>query len=153
MVQINKQNRQRRNWKPIVGIGSVLLLVIALEFLVHSDSNDDSLSSAKYTSSLDSSTTSITTRTKAVKQNSVSCKEDKYDLAYNQSYGFFDDIKEEHWKLLQKLAVEHENHKYPEAPLTHNPAFDKRTSKYFSSHPAWYQSVSLECPLWTFPIS
>ena len=152
MVQINKQNRQRRNWKPIIGIGSVLLLVIALELLVNSDSNDDSLSSAKYTSSLDSSTT-ITTRTKAVKQNSVSCKEDKYDLAYNQSYGFFDDIKEEHWKLLQKLAVEHENHKYPEAPLTHNPAFDKRTSKYFSSHPAWYQSVSLECPLWTFPIT
>jgi len=150
MVQINKQNRQRRNWKAIIGIGIVLLLVIVLELVVNSDSKDDLLLSAKYTA-VDSS--SITTCTKAVKQNSVSCKEDKYDLAYNQSYGFFDDIKEEHWRLLQKLAVEHENHKYPEAPLTHNPTFDKRTSKYFSSHPAWYQSVSLKCPRWVFPIS
>jgi len=150
MVQINKQNRQRRNWKAIIGIGIVLLLVIVLELVVNSDSKDDLLLSAKYTA-VDSS--SISTCTKAVKQNSVSCKEDKYDLAYNQSYGFFDDIKEEHWRLLQKLAVEHENHKYPEAPLTHNPTFDKRTSKYFSSHPAWYQSVSLKCPRWVFPIS
>ena len=150
MVQINKKNRQRRNWKAIIGIGIVLLLVIVLELVVNSDSKDDLLLSAKYTA-VDSS--SITTCTKAVKQNSVSCKEDKYDLAYNQSYGFFDDIKEEHWRLLQKLAVEHENHKYPEAPLTHNPTFDKRTSKYFSSHPAWYQSVSLKCPRWVFPIS
>jgi len=65
-----------------------------------------------------------------------------YSLAYKQSYGFFDDIPNEHWKLLQSMAVDHENHKYPKAPLTHNPAFDKRPEKWNNSPSAWYQNVS-----------
>jgi hypothetical protein len=66
---------------------------------------------------------------------------DLFSLAFSQSYGFFDDITNENWKLLQKIAVQHVNHKYPNQPLTHNPAYDKRKAKYFNSAPAWWQTV------------
>mmetsp|Transcript_24778 Transcript_24778/g.44877 ORF Transcript_24778/g.44877 Transcript_24778/m.44877 type:complete len:360 (-) Transcript_24778:71-1150(-) len=61
-------------------------------------------------------------------------------LAMKQSFGFFDDISDKQWKLLQKIVAEHVNHKYPEQPLTHNPHFDKRNLKYFNSYPAWWQT-------------
>jgi len=66
---------------------------------------------------------------------------DDLSLAKSQSFGFFHDITNEHWKLLQKILAEHSNHKYPEQPLTHNPHFDKRKMKYFNSYPAWWQTV------------
>lgn len=62
------------------------------------------------------------------------------DLAKKQSFGFFDDITDEHWKLLQHLVAVHVNHKFTEQPLTHNPHFDKRKMKYFNSYPAWWQT-------------
>jgi len=67
---------------------------------------------------------------------------DKFSLASSQSYGFFDDVTDKHWKILQKIAVEHVNHKVPDKPLTHNPVVDKRKVKYNSSYPAWWQTVS-----------
>eukprot|EP00547_Thalassionema_nitzschioides_P014303 CAMPEP_0194236982 /NCGR_PEP_ID=MMETSP0158-20130606/4124_1 /TAXON_ID=33649 /ORGANISM="Thalassionema nitzschioides, Strain L26-B" /LENGTH=374 /DNA_ID=CAMNT_0038970903 /DNA_START=11 /DNA_END=1135 /DNA_ORIENTATION=- len=65
---------------------------------------------------------------------------DAYSLAKKQSLGFFDDVRKDEWELLQKLVAEHEDHKYPEQPLTHNPIFDKRHKKYFNSNPAWWQT-------------
>jgi hypothetical protein len=67
----------------------------------------------------------------------------EFDLAWRQSYGFFDDITNENWQLLRKIALEHVNHKYPRRPLTHNPAYDHRKIKYFNSAPAWWQTVSV----------
>lgn len=64
---------------------------------------------------------------------------DIFSLASSQSYGFFDDVTDKHWKRLQKIAVEHVNHKYPEQPLTHNPLFDKRKI-HTTSYPAWWQT-------------
>jgi len=61
----------------------------------------------------------------------LSAQEEKNSLAYSQSYGFFDDITDDHWKLLQKRAVEHNNHKYPEDVLT-------------KDSQSWYANVSSE---------
>ena len=36
----------------------------------------------------------------------------KYKLAYDQSYGFFDDIDEYNWKLMQTRARTRKNHKF-----------------------------------------
>ncbi len=65
-----------------------------------------------------------------------------FELASRQSGGFFDDIPSKQWKLLQHIVAIHNNHKFPDAPLTHNPTQDKRKLKYLSSFPAWYQTVS-----------
>lgn len=61
-------------------------------------------------------------------------------LALQQSLGFFDDVTTGQWEHLRQMVAEHQNHKYPEAPLTHNPHFDKRHMKYFNSYPAWWQT-------------
>jgi len=51
---------------------------------------------------------------------------DKFNLASSLvSYGSFDDVTDKHWKLLQKIAVEHVNHEHPDKSLTYNPMFDK----------------------------
>jgi len=63
-----------------------------------------------------------------------------YQLANDQSFGFFDDVPESEWKLLSNIVKEHENHAFMDQPLTFNPAWEKRTSKYFSSPRAWYQN-------------
>jgi hypothetical protein len=66
--------------------------------------------------------------------------EDDFELASRQSFGFFNDVTVKHWNLLKKLVAEHNNHLWPEKPLTHNPDVDKRTIKYRSSYPAWWQT-------------
>ena len=70
-------------------------------------------------------------------------------LARDESFGFFDDITTNQWKLYQKIVAEHINHKYPEGagynnlgPWNHHPAYDTRHMKYFNSYPAWWQTVS-----------
>jgi len=65
---------------------------------------------------------------------------DSFNLANEQSFGFFNDISNENWQKLQEIVAVHYNHKYMEKPLTHNPAYDKRRMKYFNSHPAWWQT-------------
>jgi len=52
-------------------------------------------------------------------------------LAYSQSFGFFDDITDDHWKLHQKRAVEHVNHKNPNNVLV-------------GKSKLWYANVSSE---------
>lgn len=61
-----------------------------------------------------------------------SAQEDKHSLAYSQSYGFFDDITDDDWKLRQRRAAEHINHKNPDNVLI---------SKNSES---WYVDVSTE---------
>jgi len=65
---------------------------------------------------------------------------DNFSLARTQSFGFFDDITNDNWKLLQHLVAQHWNHKFPEKPLTHHPAWEKRAGKWHNSFPAWYQT-------------
>lgn len=79
---------------------------------------------------------------------------DSYTLARSQSFGFFYDITEAHWKLLQKIFFEHKNHRYPDKPLTYHPevkdANEARPEIYknrnswtgWFSYRAWYQNVS-----------
>lgn len=63
-----------------------------------------------------------------------------YSLAKRQSFGFFQDISEDEWKLHQRIVEEHVNHKFVDQPLTYNPKFEKRKLKYFNSNFAWYQN-------------
>lgn len=71
------------------------------------------------------------------------------NLAHDESFGFFDDITTNQWKLYQKIVAEHINHKYPEGaghnnlgPWNHHPAYDTRRRNCFNSYPAWWQTVS-----------
>ena len=65
---------------------------------------------------------------------------DNFSLARTQSFGFFDDITNDNWKKLQDLVAHHWNHKFPEAPLTHHPAWKGRGQVRQVKHPAWYQT-------------
>jgi hypothetical protein len=65
---------------------------------------------------------------------------DNFSLARKHSFGFFDDITNDNWRRLQTMVAEHWNHKYPEKPLTHHPAWEKGYGKWQNSHPAWYQT-------------
>ena len=78
---------------------------------------------------------------------------DPYELARSQSFGFFYDIPSENWRLSQQLYSEHDNHRFPEFPLTYNPRAEQHQSdprmwrsrnnhKGFSLYDAWYQNVS-----------
>jgi hypothetical protein len=80
--------------------------------------------------------------------------DDAYSLAREQSFGFFYDITSEHWNLHRQLYLEHENHRYPDKPLTFNPQaneedvlpeiYAKRGGfPGWSSYEAWYQNVSV----------
>lgn len=69
-----------------------------------------------------------------------STKKSSFNLANDQSFGFFNDIPDHEWNLLRKITSEHENHKFMDQPLTHNPAFDTRNLKYNNSPAAWYQT-------------
>lgn len=64
----------------------------------------------------------------------------KFEKAKTESFGFFYDIDDNKWNLLKEIFLNHENHKFPEKPLTHNPSYDKRKMSYFNSEQAWYQS-------------
>lgn len=72
----------------------------------------------------------------AIKNNNP----DNFSLARTQSFGFFDDITNDNWKKLQDLVAHHWNHKFPEAPLTHHPAWKGRGQHRQVRHPAWYQT-------------
>ena len=61
-------------------------------------------------------------------------------LALSQSFGFFDTVSNKEWKLLQKITAEHNNHRFPELPLTYNPVFTSK-SRDVASNPAWWQNV------------
>lgn len=57
-----------------------------------------------------------------------------YQLAMEQSYGFFQDITESNWKRLQQIAIEYQPHLYPEDPLKFTDTARR------GSTPAWYQT-------------
>jgi len=52
----------------------------------------------------------------------------EFSLAYNQSFGFFDDIPNRTWKRMQRRVKKRVNHKYPADP-----------SKNANLSAAWYQ--------------
>lgn len=68
--------------------------------------------------------------------------DDEFSLARTQSNGFFNDISNDNWKRLQTMVAEHWDHKFPEAPLTHHPAWKGRgqMANWAVHHPAWYQT-------------
>jgi hypothetical protein len=59
----------------------------------------------------------------------------KYNLAKEQSFGFFDDINDENWKHYQTILAEVEDHQDPNDP---HPYDDDTWKHYFE----WYQTVS-----------
>ena len=79
--------------------------------------------------------------------------ENPFALARSQSFGFFDDITDEKWRRLQKIFLDHNDHKYPDKPLTHHPEAasdqarpeiykNRAKSPGWSSYQAWYQNVN-----------
>ena len=48
-------------------------------------------------------------------------QDDPFELARTQSFGYFYDVPEGHWRRLRDIFLEHENHKYPDKPLTYHP--------------------------------
>ena len=65
-----------------------------------------------------------------------------YNLAKEQSFGFFDDIDDSNWKHLQTILAEMVDHQVPENPLQHLPTANGGWEGYF----AWYQTVSSTLP-------
>ena len=65
---------------------------------------------------------------------------DNFSLARTQSFGFFDDITNEHWRRLQDIVARHWNHLYPETPLARHPSLENNWR-----YPQWWQSVSILC--------
>lgn len=76
-----------------------------------------------------------------------------FQLAIQQSYGFFDDISDTNWRLLQTLFRDHENHRFPDKPYSLHPQAQAHQSvpelyrlrnnhAGWSSYPAWYAHVS-----------
>jgi hypothetical protein len=57
-----------------------------------------------------------------------------YQLALDQSYGFFQDISELHWKLLQQISQANLPHLDPDDPLKFTDTARRGTT------PSWYQS-------------
>jgi len=93
--------------------------------------------------------------------NTTEIGDDPFALARSQSFGFFYDITDEHWRLFRKIYMEHENHRYPDKPLTFNPEaktnearpeiYKNRNSQWsgWSSYAAWYQNnyePNFSCP-------
>ena len=89
--------------------------------------------------------------------NAAACTtSNDFELAKNQSFGFFDDISATNWKRLQQIFMEHENHKFPEKPFVLHPQASEsqslpsfwkmrnRKSTGWFSVPAWYQTVSFD---------
>lgn len=74
-------------------------------------------------------------------QNLIDHPIDPYALARSQSFGFFDDITEERWRLHQKIYQEYTKHKTPDQPLMYNPAVETRKEHWWNSPEAWYQNV------------
>jgi hypothetical protein len=46
---------------------------------------------------------------------------DSFALASSQSFGFFDDIPEERWRMHQQRFFEYSRHEHPDNPLRFNP--------------------------------
>eukprot|EP00980_Cylindrotheca_fusiformis_P022092 scaffold8976_cov126-Cylindrotheca_fusiformis.AAC.4 len=66
-----------------------------------------------------------------------------YQMAYDQSYGFFTDITNEHWTLFQQIARDYQPHMYPDDPLRFADSARRGTS------PSWYQTnyePNFSCP-------
>lgn len=82
-------------------------------------------------------------------------------LARSQSFGFFYDVTNDHWRLWQEIYNDHDDHRYPDKPLTYNPESTQDTadpvmwsrrnnwpSGYFS-YQAWWQNnyePNFSCP-------
>ena len=57
-----------------------------------------------------------------------------YQLAKDQSYGFFQDISKTNWRRLQQISSEHQPHMYPDNPLKFTDTARRGTT------PSWYQT-------------
>ncbi len=87
---------------------------------------------------------------------------DPYALARTQSFGFFYDVPASSWMRWHQIFIQHENHRFPDKPLTFNPeatADEVRPEKHRNrnnvragglfSYPAWYQmnyEPNFSCP-------
>uniref|UniRef100_A0A7S1BQZ4 Methyltransferase domain-containing protein n=1 Tax=Corethron hystrix TaxID=216773 RepID=A0A7S1BQZ4_9STRA len=72
-----------------------------------------------------------------------------YQLANDQSYGFFDDVTAENWKINQEIYRGYSPHLNDENPLEYVPGVSKFQIHYLNSPQAFYQcnyEPSFSCP-------
>ena len=75
------------------------------------------------------------------RQHNQGGDDNQFSLAQSQSFGFFNDISNDQWKLLQDIVAQHWDHKFPETPLMHHPAWKGRGhSTWDKRYPSWYQT-------------
>ena len=66
--------------------------------------------------------------------------DDDFQLAYSQSYGFFDATSSKSWSLLRSIYLEHANHRNPNRPLLYSIHDPYSTHPWDRSAEAWYQN-------------
>lgn len=62
-----------------------------------------------------------------------------YQLAYDQSFGFFDNVPTDEWKIHQQIHTEYNKHKNPSNPLEWVPGHSTSKNIAFNSARAFYQ--------------
>ena len=67
-------------------------------------------------------------------------KKNDFKLAYDQSFGFFDDISSDHWRIYQQIVSEYIPHKNPADPREFVPGHSVRKQSWFNSPRAFYQT-------------
>lgn len=62
-----------------------------------------------------------------------------FQLAYDQSFGFFDDIPKTKWNIHQQIHAEYNKHKNPDNPREWVPGHSTFKASWFNSARAFYQ--------------
>jgi hypothetical protein len=105
--------------------------MVAPPFAMSSSSSAIIASSASSASSISSPGSTHTTTTH---------DDDDFQLAYSQSYGFFDTISTKSWQLLRSIYLEHMNHRNINRPLLYSKHDPYSTHPWDRSAEAWYQN-------------
>ena len=68
------------------------------------------------------------------------CNDDDLKLAYNQSYGFFDNVPTSQWRIHQEIMSQYNPHKNSSDPLEYVPGHSKSGSHKYNAPAAFYQT-------------
>ncbi|CAJ1959237.1 unnamed protein product [Cylindrotheca closterium] len=115
---------------------SRIAVALLLVHLLHTSDLPSKFREVMWDESMASSSSSSTaTVSKASdKRNRPQHLRKDYQLAKEQSYGFFQDISEANWRRLQQISSEHQPHMYPDNPLKFTDLERRGTT------PSWYQT-------------
>jgi len=117
----------------------IIILISSISLLSSGCSNLRSFT-LQDSEQLDTESGGPTTKGIRANKNNNENDADKFSLARTQSFGFFNDITNDNWKLLQNMVAQHWNHKFPERPLTHHPTWRGAGQSGQLHIPAWYQT-------------